>query len=214
MKRNKFIVDIIVPYIFWLAIFSQFFVNNTLNKFSTELLLLLVFIVCKDIYIYFTDIKPVKTMKIDYSLLKSDNLELWPYIIIINRKYIFPTLLIFYILILLIIQTRIFGLDKIFIVTLINQNILLGFVIISWIITIFKDEIEKKYEIEKKAPLYTTLILILVFLLSILWTYIILIQTLKLGLLSYLISFVSWILIFLVGILVLEEDEDNKNIKN
>ncbi len=213
MKRNKLIVDIIVPYIFWFSIFLQFYVKNTLNNFSTELLLWLVFIVCKDIYIYFTDIKTLKTMKIDYSLLKSDNLKLWPYIIILNRKYIFPILLVLYIIILLIVQTKIFGLDKLYIVNLINQNVLLAFVAISWIITIFRDEIEKKYELEIKSPIYTGLILILVFVLSILGTYIILTQTLKLWVLAYLISFISWILIFLVGILVLEEDDDNKNLK-
>lgn len=83
-------------------------------------------------------------------------------------------------------------------------------IVISGIATIFQEDKEKKYEYEVKSKNYTIFAFVLIFILSLLWAYIILWQTERLGNLSFMISFISGVLIFLVGSLVLEDDENEE----
>jgi prepilin signal peptidase PulO-like enzyme (type II secretory pathway) len=85
-----------------------------------------------------------------------------------------------------------------------NLNYLLVFVIILGVISVFTEQAPRKKEpVTKKDYAYITLLGIIGFI-------IIFIKTRELGWLSYVISIIAGVLIFLLSWLVLEEDEDEK----
>lgn len=203
MKKENFLIQNIFPYIELWLLFLMSFWKSDFSSYQKYIFLWLLLLVLKDIFIYFYEFRDINTTSLDTKKMDQDNISWIIRGLIFNRRYIFPFVFISYIVLLLINQTKVFWLEL-----NINENILLIIAIVSWILTIFKDEVEKKYEIEIPSPLYTSTLIILTFVLSILWTYIILEQTSKLWNLSYIISFVSWVLIFLTWIMILEDDEE------
>lgn len=210
MSKNfitqDFFIKTILPYILIMWFSFNMYHLDKIWEYTNHILFWLLFIVLKDIFIHFYKSKDINITSLDTKKMNQDNVSWIIRVLIFNRRYIFPFVLISYILVLLINQTKVFWLEL-----NINENILLVVVIVSWILTIFKDEVEKKYEIQTLSSLYTSTLIILTFVLSILWTYIILDQTSKLWNLSYIISFVSGVLIFLVWIMVLEDDDEEDN---
>src|SRR3989344_3752674 len=118
-------------------------------------------------------------------------------------NYLFQTLLITYLILLLIEQI----LPK-FVSQYFNLNYLLIIVIIAGILDVFSEHQEKKPEIIKKKDYIFILIL------GILGTAIIKYKTDTLGLLSWVISIIAGILIILISILVLEDEDDEKSKKD
>jgi hypothetical protein len=133
------------------------------------------------------------------------------WILIFNRNIFFPFILVFYMIYLLIWQTHLFWLDKKSLFILINQNYLLWLTIFSWILTVFRENIDDRYFYEKLEWWIFSKNILLTISLSLFGTYIIFNQVVKLGLLSYPISIISGILIFLVWISILEDDENLEN---
>ncbi len=85
-----------------------------------------------------------------------------------------------------------------------NLNYLLIFVVIAGILSVFtKQKPQKKERITKKDYIYISILSIAGFI-------IIFIKTQELGWLSYVISIIAGILIFLLSYLVLEEEENEK----
>ena len=207
LKINNKIKQDIFLYVMFLGLSYTFYKVGIIKDCSIYLIILLLLFFIKDILKYFYDFQYVIEEKINYSKLFNDtsitNIELF---LVLNRTVIFPFLLILYMIFLLIKQTHLWWLQKyISNVNELQQNILLWVVIISGILTIFKEDIDKKY-LEKKH-VYPWFHIILTIVLSVLWTYIIFNQVVKLWNLVYIISIISWLLIFLVWINILEDEE-------
>ena len=208
---KKSIIQSILIYIsFWILAYLMYKIWS-IEKYKIHLILWLVLISIKDILIYFFEKK--KTLKTSHSFKKVindfDENNIWfVYIwLFINRNYLFPVILTIYMIFLLIWQTKIFNLNDLEVFKLINSNILLWITIFSWILTIFKEDKDNKYKKEKITYKGIWSNLLLTVGLSILWTYIIYIQTMTLWFLSYPTSMISGILIFLVWISILDDDE-------
>ena len=138
--------------------------------------------------------------------IKDHKIHKFYYYLILNRTYIFPALLVVYLLYLLIKQTSLRNLDHSIFFALINETTLLVLVLLSWIGTIVWEDKDKQYQkiIQSKRSTYGTLWLTT--LLSLLWWYIIYLQTQSIGAISVPISGISGILIFLIWVLILEDD--------
>lgn len=171
------------------------------------LILVLVILVIKDTLLYMVDIQATKTTKYDMSKLKTDKKNRLYYYLLQNRVYIFPVILSIYLLYLLIKQTHLWNLHNNIFYQILNENILLWAVIISGILTVWKEEKDKHYQIIQQSFTQTYKHIWLSLLLSLLWVYIIYIQVASLWWISYIISGIAGILIFLIGILIIEEDD-------
>lgn len=211
MKKN--IKKSIYMYIlFWISILL-FYKSWILDTYKVYLILWFVLIIIKDVLQYFFQIQKVTQIHYNTSQIFSSENTLYYKILFTNRHYIFPTVLIIYMIILLISNTHIFWLDSLSIFQMIDKNIFLWITILSWILTIFKENNDEFYKQEFQSTKWVALNLILTIILSILWTYIILIQTQFLWWLTYPISIISGILIFLVWISILDENEWSDVIK-
>lgn len=130
------------------------------------------------------------------------------WILLINRQYIFPIVLVIYLIVLLVFQTHLRGLHKNILILLLNiyqWNILLWLVIVSGIATLFQQNQQQKYYIKTESLLHGKITIGLSVVLSLLGLYIIFLQTQSLGDISYLISIIAGILIFLIGVMITEE---------
>lgn len=208
MKKENFLIQNILPYIglWWLFLIS--FWENIFFSYQKYIFLWLLWLVLKDIFIHFVEIKP---MKIKVLSPIQDDIWFFTRLIILNRKKFFPGIFTFYILQLLVKQTNIWGLQNTTIFQIFNDNFLLIILVISWFLTIFKENIENQYESEVESMYYTIGWMIVSFTLALIGAYIILNQTWRLGNLSYMIAFISWILIFLIWIMVLQDDEESQH---
>jgi len=175
MKKN--IKKSIYMYIlFWISILL-FYKSWILDTYKVYLILWFVLIIIKDVLQYFFQIQKVTQIHYNTSQIFSSENTLYYKILFTNRHYIFPTVLIIYMIILLISNTHIFWLDSLSIFQMIDKNIFLWITILSWILTIFKENNDEFYKQEFQSTKWVALNLILTIILSILWTYIILIQT-------------------------------------
>ncbi len=205
---NKKVSSTIVLYAIWIAIVIMRLSLGTFQYVALWLILFFVALVIKDILVYFVDLKP--TSKITYVGIENWNLKikdkLYRYLLI-NRVYVFPVVLVIYLSYLLIKQTHLWNLQDNIFYQIINENLLLVVVIISWIFTVWKEDQDKKYQkiVQSMNSTYVSLALSIV--LSLLWTYIIYGQTIALGWISYFISSIAGILIFLIGVMIIEEEE-------
>ena len=211
MKKN-IKKSIYIYILFWISILL-FYKSWILDTYKVYLILWFVLIIIKDVLQYFFQIQKVTQIHYNTSQMFSPENTLYYKILFTNRHYIFPTVLIIYMIILLISNTHIFWLDSLSIFQMIDKNIFLWIIILSWILTIFKENNDEFYKQEFQSTKWVALNLILTIILSILWTYIILIQTQFLWWLTYPISIISGILIFLVWISILDENEWSDVIK-
>ena len=208
MKNS--LIKTIITYIIFILIFVFLYKIWKFKNYWLYFVLWLVFIIIKTILDYFVWETKTYSKKFEFKRLNKEfkKWKIWfiNYILVLNRNIIFPFILTIYMIYLLINQTHLFELDNIKIFKFINQNYLLWITIFSWILTVFKENIDEKYLIEKMDNIYKN-VLLTVFL-SVLWTYIIFNQVIKLWFLSYPISIISGILIFLVWISILEDNEE------
>ena len=111
---------------------------------------------------------------------------------------VFQSLLVLYLVLLLVEQVWQYSVSM-----YLNLNYLLIIVIIAGIFSVFtKQKRRKKEPVTWKDYAYITILSIIGFI-------IIFIKTQELGWLSYVISIIAGILIFLLSLLVLEEDEQD-----
>lgn len=206
------LIKTILIYIVFFIIVVLLYKYNKLESYSIYIILSFVWIVIRDMLIYFVDtqnkyLKQFSREKLFKDFSKGRILYL-DFILVLNRNIIFPLLLVLYMVYLLVWHTKLFWLDSTKVFTLINSNYLLIFIIITWIITIFKEDIDEKYFHDELEWWYFSKNIILTIILSLFWTYIIYTQVYVLWVLAYSISIISWILIFLVGVSIFEDDKN------
>lgn len=127
-----------------------------------------------------------------------------------NQTYIFPMILTFYLIILLIQQTKLFDLQLTWLFLTLNQNFVLYCVIVSGIGTVFVEDISD-YQTIISSKESTRWYISLSCGLSLLGAYIILWQVNELGIIGIIIWWIAWLLIFLVWMMLMDEDE-NENL--
>ncbi len=206
--KSSFIINIILPYIILGIIGIISYINGSFHDTKIFLFLLFLWIILKDIFLLFHKIHPISWSRVDYEWLKRDNIPPLQVISITNRNIFFPSILIAYITLLLFQQIHIFWWSS----ENINENIILIWVIISWVWTLFYEDIEKKYMYKTKSIYYAFFTTCLCFFLSIFWSYVILLQTLRLWEISYIIAFISGLLIFLIWMTIQQEDQNHQEI--
>jgi hypothetical protein len=200
----------ILLYIIWLIILIMRISLHSFEEVWLWLILVFVILAIKDVLIYMVDIKPTKKISYDRNKIKKGWLY---YYLLINRVYIFPFFLALYLIYLLIKQTHVYNLNNNIFYLILNENFLLAIVIISGILTIRHEWADKKYQ-KKSTSLWSTYLHIgLSIILSLLGVYIILWQVVILGWIGYVISGIAGILIFLIWILIIEEDDEEVNNK-
>jgi len=212
--KNSLIKSILIYIVFFIIIYILY-ETKKIEVYNIYLILIFVWIIIKDLLLYFVDKDKKYLKKFDKSKLYKDfkRSRIWfiDFTIISNRNIFFPIILVIYMIYLLTWQIHLFWLDKKWLFLWINQNYLLWITIFSWILTVFKENKDEKYFYEELEWWIFSKNIILTILLSLFGTYIIFNQVVKLGLLSYPISIISGLLIFLVWISILEDDEDLEN---
>ena len=169
-------------------------------------------LVIKDVMLYLFTPLPTQNTTYDLSKVKRgsnvrDNLY---YYLLINRVYIFPTILVIYLGHLLITQTHVRNLHYSILYQIINENALLIILLISWVLTTMQTNKDQTYQIIRTSMKATYTNIGLTILLALVWTYIICGQIVHLGWISYVLSGMAGVLIFLVGLIITEEDRENK----
>lgn len=210
LKIKDKIITSLSMYLVLLLISIYFYRIWSLFKYSDFITIWLLMIIIKDIMLFFIDFEKVTTIKNTMTKLNKDytswDLSFWDYYIFMNRNYYFPWLLIFYLVFILLRQIDLLDFIWDSLYTLMNTNFL-WLVVVSWVMTTFRELVDKKYQRKVKSYEWLYKNLIINTLLSIIWALVILMQTVDLWLLSNLIWLISGILIFLVGVSIMEEEE-------
>ena len=126
---------------------------------------------------------------------------------LLNKQYLFPTFITLYLIVLLIQQTQLRDLNLNTRYLALNPNFILFLVIISWLGTIYEDPILDSYITTQESHSYYYWYIALSIALSLLGTYIVHNQVIQLSIIWIIISLLAWILIFLVGMMLLEEEK-------
>jgi hypothetical protein len=167
--------------------------------------------VIRDIILLFGVSLDSKSRSIDWKKLlqarKENVLSLLDGAVLFNRIILFPFLLITYITYILLKQLEISPWVDTLFTKFPLEYTLLGMVALSGIITLFRESLEAPYEKSKANRKKARLFVLWTIMLSLLAVGIILSETSSLGFLSIPISIISGLLIFLIGTLLLEEDD-------
>lgn len=177
------------------------------------LVMALLVLIIKDILLYLVVLKPTKKIGIRKQELGIGDGKVHRYLLY-NRTYIFPTVLVIYLIYILIKQTHVRNMQNTIPYLIINESVLLGIVIVSGIFTIWKEDKDKQYQEVKESMRSTYISIGLSIFLSLLGTYIIYGQIIQLGWIAYIMSAIAGVLIFLIGIMIVEDDEQEKSMKN
>jgi hypothetical protein len=183
---------------------------GTFDVIWFRLILVLVLLVIKDVLLYMVDCKATSKETYDRDSIKHDKKNRMYYYVLKNRVYVFPVVLSIYLIYLLIKQTHLWNLHNNIFYEIINENFLLVLVILSGILTIFKEDKDTHYKRVTQSMTQTYTHIWLSIFLSLLGTYILYGQVMQLWWISYIISGIVGILIFLIGILIIEDEEDKK----
>jgi hypothetical protein len=132
-------------------------------------------------------------------------------LILMNRIILFPTLLIAYIALILVKQLDISSLIAILGYIPTFEYSLLGLVAFSGLLTVWREHIDTRYTIQVRDPSQSRRFVLGSIALALLGVTLISRETASLGYLSLPISIISGLLIFLIGTLLLEEEEGEKN---
>ena len=205
MKLKNTSITILL-YITWLVIVIMRITLRSFSRVWLLLILLLVILIIKDVLLYMVEYKATEKKTYDRDKIKHDKKNRIYYYLLKNRVYVFPAGLSIYLIYLLITQTHLWTLQHNIFYEIINENFLLVLVVISGILTIFKEDKDTKYQIVKQSMTQTYTHIWLSIFLSLLGTYIIYGQAIQLWWISYIISGIAGILIFLIGILIIEEE--------
>lgn len=207
--REKIITTILMYVLLW-AITIYYYTIWVLEKYAVYITLWLLILILKDILMYFVSFEKITVVKNSLAKLKkaysASQVSFGDYYLFMNRNYFFPTVLIAYLVFILLYQIKIiFMWDSLY--TLINSNFL-WIVVVSWVLTTFREDFDKTYQRKVKSYQWLYKNIVINSVLSVLWALIIMWETLDLWVLSYIISLIAGLLIFLVGISILEEEED------
>jgi hypothetical protein len=209
--KEKIIISIAMYFIL-ISISFYYYYNWDIGKYASYITLWLLIIIIKDILLYFISFEKVTIVKNSLVKLKK-NYKSWlisfgEYYLFMNRNYFFPGVLIGYLIFILLHQIDLLDFLSDSIYTLINTNFL-WIVVVSWVFTTFKEDFDNNYQRKVKSYEWLYKNMIINSVLSIIWSMIILMQTKELWFLSYIISLISGLLIFLVGVSIMEEDTED-----
>ena len=187
-------------------------VLGSFEQVGVWLILAGVCLVIKDILLYLFTPLPTQTSTYDLSKVKrgSKVRDTLYYYILLNRVYIFPTILVVYLGHLLITQTHVRNLHYSILYQIINENALLIMLLISWVFTTIQTTKDQAYQKDLRSMKATYTNIGLTILLALVWTYIICGQIMHLGWIGYVLSGMAGVLIFLVGFMITEEERGNK----
>jgi len=178
------------------------------------LLLMLVFLVIKDISLYAIEFRPLTRTLIDWKKIQKqytqNNISSRYYLALLNRTYFFPIILSVYLWYLLIQQTHLRDLDLSIRYLGINETALLLLTILSWIFLVYQEEKDTSFQNTTTSLTATYVYYLLSVVLWWLSAYIIYKQVHDLWTIWDTISVISWVLVFLVWILLMEEEPKEK----
>ncbi len=199
--------------IWWYAIVGLLFL--LMPSWTSILLWIMFFLIVKDVSVYAIDLTwwiPIARMDLwtVNDLYTSKKLSTAYFLALINRIYLFPVILTIYLVYLLIQQTQLRDLHLSNRYLLTNEQVLLLLTILSGVFLVYQQEEDKKYEIKSISRTSKVLYYALSIVLWWLTLYIISSQVKDLGGIGKVISLISWVLVFLVGVLLMEEDEEGK----
>ena len=204
-------------YVFWIVLFVNSWIYGFIDKLGLIIVVGFILSVIIHIFVSGLEIKPSKKTSTDLDAvnldIKGHKLHKIYYYLIINRVYVFPALLVLYLVYLLIKQTHLRNLNNALFFALIDETLLMTLVIVSGIATIFREIKDKKYQKELLSKKSTYITLWLSIVLSVLGWYIIYLQTNVIGAISVPISSIAGVLIFLIGVLILEDEETAWSLK-
>lgn len=212
MKRNKKTMSITL-YIIWLIILLMRIATRSFVDVWLYLVMALLVLIIKDILLYLVVLKPTKKIGIRKQKLEIGDGNVHRYLLY-NRTYIFPAVLVIYLIYVLIKQTHLWNMQNAIPYLIINESVLLGIVIVSGIFTIWKEDKDKQYQEVKESMRSTYISIGLSIFLSLLGTYIIYGQIIQLGWIAYIMSAIAGVLIFLIGIMIVQDDEQERDMKN
>jgi len=211
---NQKIKTSLAIYLLFIAIFSYNIYSGNFSWYSEFFILWLLLMIIKDFLIHAYTIKNTEYNVINYKKVFNDitgPLSFTWVFLIINRNILFPLLLIIYLCVLVLEQTHIFTIK---LPVMLSWTWLIFATIFSWICSIFNETIDNIYLSRYDSLIVSQLHILLSIVLSLLWVYIIMGQTTSLWTISYIISLLSWCIIFLVWISLLEDDGIWENVKH
>lgn len=174
------------------------------------LILIFVWLVIKDITLYIIQFKPIRMRSFDLSKLHSQyqqkQITIRYYITFLNRVYIFPLILTLYLVYLLISQTHIWDLQLSIRYLMIQENFLLLLTILSWLFLIVKENKDHEYIYDKESIVAAYWYYMVSVTLGLLSTYLIHQQVHDLEVIWTIIAIIAWILVFLVGVILVEDE--------
>ena len=133
---------------------------------------------------------------------------------LINKQLLFPALITLYLVLLLIDQTKLRNLQIQTRYIALDQSFILFLVIISGLGTIYEKDVLQSYCEPVSSLRYHRAYITLTAALSLLGAYIIHTQVVELGIIWHLIATIAGVLIFLVGIMLLEDEEAKEGTEN
>ena len=198
---------LVVSWVAYLILLLLFFLKPTWEIF---LVMLAVFLILKDIYMYAIELIPMQKKTIDFGMVHSlyVSKSLWTayFLSLLNRAYVFPFVLTSYFVYILVKQTEVLDLhlSRFFIMT--SESFLLVLCLISWILLTYKQDKDKAFTKKHTSLLLSYGYLILSVVLALLTTYMVYTQVDELWAIGVIISIVSWVLLFLVWVLLMEDE--------
>lgn len=124
------------------------------------------------------------------------------------RVWLFPVFLTCYLLFLLVEQTQVFALDQSIWYILVNKQLLLVATVVSGLVMLFGEQFDEQFEHKKKSVRSGMALWCLSIVLSMVWGFIILQQVLSLGTIGIVIANIVIVLLYLVGVLLVQDEEE------
>lgn len=205
--QNNFFFSIIL-YIAGILYTGYSIQNGTFPQMENYIVLSFLLLIIHDIILYWGipttyHWKKILHKKIAQAKQKWD-ITHFQYFCVFNRNIYFPVLLVGYLLLTVLWEiSPVWGSDFFPLI----KSITLILTIISGILTLYWDSLDDTYMQETDSQYNYYFYMTLLIGLSLWWTYIILGQTQSLGYLGDVISLLSGIIIFLVGISLLSDEE-------
>lgn len=174
------------------------------------LLALLLFVI-RDIISLSGISKKIQHRSLNWTAIHNDrfsgDIKIVDMIILFNRIYLFPTILFIYIWVAFSKQLDIFWLMDILSLKPQVEWWILGFVAVSGLFTTVREELDARYIQLVTNYSRTRQSVFVILILSLLVVIVVFNETNPIWLLSLPISLISWLLIFLAGIILLDNDE-------
>ncbi len=178
------------------------------------MLLILVALIIKDITQYAVQLDPIIITRYDLSRIQSwfatKQISARYYIAFLNRIYFFPFVLTVYLIYLLIQQTQLRDRHLSIWYLLLDETFLLVLTILSWLWLVYQDDQDDTYKTSSHSLVAAYMYYYLSAGLGILSTYIIYQQVQDLDTIWSLISVIAWVLVFLVWVLLIQEEEEEE----